>query len=178
MNKAGVKRVSSIAALALSPVVHAYIRRQRNRLKSSARPLHCSEKAALEIYFPVKVLDRIWVVVADPLPIPDPPLASVARRLGFHFPRPATVEAITFDNVIASRELLSPSVLFHELVHTVQYQHLGLHGFARQYTQGFLETGDYYRIPLERSAFHLQLRYETEPEPFDAEAEILRDLHY
>jgi hypothetical protein len=116
------------------------------------------------------------VVIADPLPIPDPPLASTVRRMGFQFPRLSDVEAITFDNVTASRSPPNPSVLFHEVVHIVQYQHLGLRGFARNYTQGFLETGDYYRIPLERYAFHLQLRYQTEPEPFDTEAEILRNL--
>lgn len=169
-------RLASIAALALSPAVHAYIRHQRNRLKPYARPLQCEEKTALRMYFPANVLDRTAVVIADPLPIPDPPLALIARRMGFQYPRPSTVEAITFDNVITCRTLLNPPVLFHELVHTVQYQHLGLQGFARRYTQGFLETGDYYRIPLERCAFHLQLRYETEPEPFDAETEILRDL--
>jgi hypothetical protein len=169
-------QISGITALAFSPAVHAYIRLQRNRLRPYAHPLDGKERTAVQMYFPPKVLEHTLVVIADPLPIPDPPLASIARRLGFHFPRPSTVEAITFDNVIASRKPLSPSVLFHELVHTVQYQSLGLGGFARRYTQGFLETGDYYRIPLERCAFHLQFRYQTEREPFDAEAEILRNL--
>lgn len=171
-----MNRVWGAIAFIFSPVVHAYICHQRNRLHSQARPLYPSERAPLETYFSAKLLGDVRVFIADPLPIPDPPFASVARRLGLDFPRPSTVEAITFDHVIASRKPLSSSVLFHELVHVIQYRHLGVRAFACRYTQGFLQTRDYFRIPLEQCAFNLQFRYETEPEPFNVEAETLHTL--
>jgi len=39
---------------------------------------------------------------------------------------------ITFQDVIVHVEPLQTSLLFHELVHAVQYKHLGLQGFAER----------------------------------------------
>lgn len=63
-------------------------------------------------------------------------------------------------------------MLFHELVHTVQYRLLGVPAFARRYVKGFLATKRYRDIPLERCALHLQFQFETKAEPFQVEAEV------
>lgn len=73
---------------------------------------------------------------------------------------------ITYDDTI----LLSDSrvaadvpigLLFHELVHVVQYSILGVEEFARQYVLGWAENGfDYFRIPLEVQAYDLQRWFE------------------
>lgn len=115
-------------------------------------------------------------MISDPLPIPDPPLTGVIRHLGFDFPSVAATAAITFDHVIACRERPTVSLLFHELVHTVQYRLLGIPAFARWYVKGFLATKSYRDIPLERCAFHLQFQFETQAEPFETEAEVAKWL--
>jgi hypothetical protein len=66
---------------------------------------------------------------------------------------------ITFQDVIVHVEPLTDSLLFHELVHAVQYKHLGLQGFARLYVQGFLNGGSYEEIPLEKQAYELEARF-------------------
>jgi hypothetical protein len=92
------------------------------------------------VSFRPEVLDRVRILLADPLPMPEPPFASVMRRCGFDFPSPSFTEAITFEDVIACREGMNASLLFHELVHVVQYHVLGVREFARQYVSGFLDT--------------------------------------
>jgi hypothetical protein len=50
-------------------------------------------------------------------------------------------------------------LLFHELVHAVQYKHLGLQGFADAYVRGFLTGGSYEEIPLEKQAYELEGKF-------------------
>ena len=59
---------------------------------------------------------------------------------------------------------LSRAFLFHELVHTVQYKHLGLQGFAEQYVRGFLSGGSYEEIPLEKQAYELEGKFRKGPD--------------
>ena len=55
-------------------------------------------------------------------------------------------------------------LMFHELVHAVQYEILGLDEFSRQYVRGIVEGEfDYYRIPLEVIAYDLDRRFSDNP---------------
>lgn len=162
----------NLASFALSKPVQRYIRAQRKRLLPHSLSLQDFEKIQLSPYFSAEDIERARIVISDPLPIPDPPFAGVVRRLGFDFLSTATTAAITFDNVIACRERPAISLLFHELVHTVQYRLLGVPAFARQYVRGFLATKRYRDIPLESCAFALQFRFETQAEPFQVGSKI------
>lgn len=159
-----------IATLAAPPVV-LYIARERRRLGPRSRPLTPREKDALRRHFHPLQLDRTRIVDAEPLPVPEPPLAGSLRRLGLSFPRVALVEAITFGHLIVSRPQATHSLLFHELVHSVQFERLGLHGFIRRYARGLLANGSYETIPLERCAFELEDRF-RDGEEFDVESEV------
>ena len=81
---------------------------------------------------------------------------------------------ITFQDVIVHIEPLQMSLLFHELVHAVQYKHLRLQGFAERYVRGFLTGGSYEEIPLEKQAYSLEERFVRDPSmPFVVEADVL-----
>ncbi|HXN48529.1 MAG TPA: hypothetical protein VN893_17905, partial [Bryobacteraceae bacterium] len=56
--------------------------------------------------------------------------------------------------------------------HVVQFLLLGITAFARLYTRGFLSTGSYAGIPLERSARDLESRFARDPAPFDVASEV------
>jgi hypothetical protein len=112
------------------------------------------------------------MVARDPLPIAEIPFRGAARHLGLDLPDVSLVAAITFDHVIASREPLTHAVLFHELVHAVQFRLLGVGAFARLYVRGLLLSGSYDGIPLERCAMELGYRFETERSPFEVEREV------
>ena len=75
--------------------------------------------------------------------------------------------AITFvDTVVVNRRFVEEPVpvelLFHELVHVVQYEVLGVEEFTRRYVDGWAAGGFSYRdIPLERMAYRLQAEFEA-----------------
>ena len=167
-----LRAVSHLTACALAWPVACYIIGQRNRLKQRAAALSVQSKDQLRPYFSPTDLGRARIVRSDPLPIPDPPFYLQLRRLGLDFPRPAMTAAITLDYLIASHSPMSLPLLFHELVHVVQFRLLGVKTFSRLYVRGFLAGGSYGSIPLERCAFDLGHRFETSREPFNVESEI------
>jgi len=68
---------------------------------------------------------------------------------------------------------LENALLFHELVHAVQYKHLGLMGFSERYVRGFLSGGAYEEIPLEKQAYALEAQFAANPyRPFSVEQEV------
>ena len=163
---------SDVAACVLAPAVSFYIRSQRERLGRTSSVLSEYFQKQFRSYFNSIDLERVRIVECNSLPVPDPPLASQLRRLGLDFPSPSTAAAITFDYVIAARVALNPSLLFHELVHVVQFRLLGVMKFSRFYVRGFLSGGSYYGIPLEQCAFELERRFEAERSDFDVEREV------
>jgi len=62
-------------------------------------------------------------------------------------------------DTVVSHEPFNDRLLFHELVHVVQYEKLGLEGFAAKYVRGFLNGGSYEGIPLEMNAYELDARF-------------------
>jgi hypothetical protein len=67
---------------------------------------------------------------------------------------------ITYNDIYFLRsDLASPSVHFHELVHVIQYQRLGVDRFLWAYGLGLALHG-YEDSPLEKMAYDLQLEFE------------------
>jgi hypothetical protein len=145
---------------------------QRDRLDGDGLPLPEGSKSELAAYFSALDLDRVRVVEADPLPISVPPFSGLIRVIGLDYPDLSLTAAITFDHVIAAREAMRASLLFHELVHVAQYRLLGVATFARLYVRGLLTQRRYERIPLECCAFELAARFCRSPAPFSVEAEV------
>jgi len=75
----------------------------------------------------------------------------------------AMMNAVTFSDVVVSRERFTHGLLFHELVHVEQYRQLGIERFAGLYLRGFLSGGGYDGIPLEKNAYQLGDRFESNP---------------
>lgn len=164
-----------LAALLALPVAH-YIRRHRDRLHQTATPLSTREKTAMAPYFHAELLDQVRIAQRDPLPIPNPPFTRLIQQLGFDYPDLSLTAAITFGHLIATRSPMSHSLLFHELVHVVQYRQLGVAAFARQYVQGILTHRAYEKIPLEACAFQLEARFQLSRQPFNVESEVAASL--
>jgi hypothetical protein len=135
-------------------------------------PISGDPRARISDYFRPVDLDRVRIVERDPLPIAALPFSNTADHLGLDLPDLSLVAAITFDHIIASRQPLTSALLFHELVHAVQFRLLGVGAFARLYVRGLLLTSSYDAIPLERCAAELDYRFETERLPFEVEREV------
>ena len=69
-------------------------------------------------------------------------------------------------------------LVFHELVHVVQYEVLGLDAFLARYLGGWASAGYRYRgIPLEEDAYAIEAKFSADPgRPFKVREEVKRRL--
>jgi len=156
--------------------VAIYIEQQRRSFLRGAAPLSQNQKAAMRPFFPDSTLNSVRIVVLRGIRVGNPPLYEDLERLGFEpgcLPDFAHMAAITFVDTIVSHEPFTSRLLFHELVHVVQYQKFGLANFATRYVRGFLSGGSYEAITLEMNAYELEGRYMAAPtKAFSVEAEV------
>ena len=127
-------------------------------------------------FFPQSSLDSVRIVVLRGIRVGNPPFYEELVQMGFErvsLPDFDLMAAVTFVDTIVSHEVFTDRLLFHELVHVVQYQKLGLADFAAKYVRGFLSGGSYEAIPLERNAYELEARFAAAPmNSFSVEAEV------
>lgn len=140
-----------------------WLRWRVRRHMDRAEPLDARARARLHRWFSEDVLDAVRVARIERIDLLPPPIERVLLRVD---PSAAVHPAgLTLgDLVLISREgRRGESVLlFHELVHVVQYRVLGHRRFFGRYLAGWAEAGfDYFRIPLEVQAFALQERFMT-----------------
>jgi hypothetical protein len=165
-------RLCGAGAWLATPLVERYICSHRDRLLPDAMPLPDFAKEPLSPYFEPATLSATRLFVAEPLPLLDPPFVGLLERFGLSVPTLSTIAGITLDQVVATREWPSTSLLFHELVHVVQFRTLGVCRFSEKYVEGFLRTGKYEAIPLEAVAYELEARFVCQTKPFSVEEEL------
>ncbi len=142
--------------------VATYIERQRLKYARRAVPLDLNQTAIMRPFFPSSTLGSAQAVVLTEERVTNPPFYAELTRLGFEagsLPNFSEMSAITFVDTVISLEPFNDRLLFHELVHVVQYEKLGLRGFAAKYVTGFLSGGSYEAIPLEMNAYALDERF-------------------
>ena len=144
--------------------VSSWIMNQRTIHRALSEPLSETTVAALQGFFSRDTLDRVRIRRVPV--IENPHFYRAFEEEGEDIPLGFDVwAAITFGDVILVSESQAPgplshSILFHELVHVVQYKILGIHEFARRYVNSFLQSElNYMTIPLESIAFDLQGRF-------------------
>ena len=154
----------------LTQAVAQYIRAQRAHYYPRSVPLTFSELWSR--FFSAVDLQRIRVIQPGQERVPNPPFYANLEQLGFSgLPNFTSMGAITFDDVVVFHEPLTPQLIFHEMVHIVQYRLLGIDDFARLYVRGYLHGG-YDGTPLEVCAYELDGRFIMGSVGFDVEAEV------
>ncbi len=160
----------------LNQQVAAYIDHQRRSFLRGTAPLSQNQRTVVQPFFPDSTLNSARLVVLKVIRVSNPPFYSELLNMGFEagsLPDFAHMAAITFVDTIVSHEPFTNRLLFHELVHVVQYEKLGLKDFAAKYVRGFLSSGSYEAIPLEMNAYELEGRYTAAPtKAFSVEAEV------
>ena len=160
--------------------VAEYIQNQRHTYQPGAAPLSLNQKNAMRSFFPQPALDSVRLVVLTEQRVNNPPFYGALVQMGFSpsaLPDFAHMAAITFVDTVVSHEVFTDRLLFHELVHVVQYEKLGLEGFASKYVRGFLSGGSYEAIPLEMNAYELDARFAEAPtKPFSVADEVQRRI--
>lgn len=158
----------------LASMVENYISESRNKYAGQAVPLTLDQRAAMQPFFPAEILDSARLCVLQGVRVPNPSMYSMAKLMGIrNLPDFSEMAAITFVDVIVSHEEFTHDLLFHELVHAVQYAQLGLKEFAARYVNGFIQGGSYEEIPLEQNAYSLEGRFSADPnQPFSVADEV------
>lgn len=147
-----------------------YIRSQRARYYPVTAPLSFSD--IWSRFFSPGDLARVRVALLGRERVPNPPFYAELEKLRFTgLPNFTTMAAITFDDVAVFHDALTPQLIFHEMVHMVQYRLLGIDEFARLYVRGYLHAG-YEGTPLEICAYQLDGRFIMGSVGFDVEAEV------
>jgi len=144
----------------LTAGVENFILSNRKKYSSRAKSLEPKLLVPLEPYFPADILQNTRFLVLKDSRIDDPPFYPMAKMMGIrNLPSFSHVAAVTFVDVVVSHEEWSENLLFHELVHVVQYAQLGNKEFASRYVNGYIKGGSYEEIPLEKNAFELAERF-------------------
>ncbi len=155
-----------------SALIAVFIRGQRDAYLERAELLPQIQIEKFSSFFNIGLLKNTFFFHKNDGPIEDPVFLKELNDRGIYFSLDH-LRAITFMDVVVSYEELKPQIQFHELVHAVQYQKLGLKQFANKYFRGFLATGAYESIPLEKNAYALDKAYSQNPEmPFSVEQEV------
>ena len=161
--------------------IAAYISGQRQLHLVAAEPLAPESRAEFSRFFRRATLDSVRTRVLQGEKVQNPPFYSELYGMGFSagsLPDISAMAAITFVDVVAFHEPITTDVLFHELVHAVQYVLLGLTKFAELYVTGFLNGGSYEEIPLEMHAIALGNRFEADQtKGFSVHDEVQRLLN-
>lgn len=145
-----------------------WVQAQRDAHRPHARPLGDREVDTLERFFGPIILNLASIRFVQR--IHNPPFYPLLVQSGLSVIDFAQGGGITFiDTIVISQECMPPgpvplSLVFHELVHVVQYDLVGVDEFVRRYVRGWFAHGqEYTLIPIERQAYELQARYEASP---------------
>jgi hypothetical protein len=156
--------------------VAAYIGGQRETYRGKAVALSRNQRTAMHPFFPASTLESARVVVLVGERVNNPPFYRELLKMGFEagsLPNFADMAAITYVDTVVSNEPFMDRLLFHELVHVIQYEKLGLANFSARYVKGFLIGGSYEANPLEMNANELDGRFATTPtKPFSVADEV------
>lgn len=162
---------------AIATAVADYIAQQRSDYVKESISLSSEQKGPLRAFFPASVLESTQFVELMPgRHITNPLFYGELMAMGFHsstLPNFRDMAAVTFQDVVVSYGTISEQTRFHELVHVIQFQKLGLSRFALKYVTGFLNGGGYDGIPLERNAYELDARFACDrSHSFSVDAEV------
>ena len=162
---------------AILPLATAWIHDTLAAHAAQARPVTSFGFRRLPLYYPEELLQRTKVV-ALPGKLPVPPL----RAWGLDLPAFAKFEnqpndGITYLDTYFVQEPLATdeSLHFHELVHVLQWAHLGPERFLLDYALGLAQF-DYRDSPLETMAYDLQAEFEQGKFTFQVKPLVLQKL--
>ena len=157
------------------PEVRAWIDRTLAAHAAQAHPVAGLGFTRLGSYYSAALLASAMAIPV--VKVPAPPLASMGLA-GFDEFENLNAAGITYLSsffVLHGYER-DESLHFHELVHVVQWQHLGPERFIMAYALGHLLSGGYRTNPLEEMAYDLQARFDASSPAFDVAAIVRPEL--
>ncbi|MCJ7773773.1 MAG: hypothetical protein MUP22_11660 [Desulfobacterales bacterium] len=154
------------------PVVREWIEKTLEEHQDQAVPVINLDFSRIRKVFPPELLNRAKAVVVNGK-VPFPPLSDMG------FPEFAQTEnmnmiGVTYkDTFFVSNLHQTESLYFHELVHIIQWERLGVDDFLLAYAVGLMQFG-YADSPFEEMAYSLQANFDKNALP-DNIVEVIQD---
>jgi len=157
------------------PLISSWIDNTLATNAGSARPVADFGFKRLPSFYSSDLLARAKVVTVAR--VPTPPLTALGLPEFAAFEQ-GDYAGITFKDTyfVKSTEAANESLHFHELVHVVQWAHMGIEKFLLQYAAG-LATSGYRNSPLEAMAYGLQEYFDHNGQPGDVEQAVRSKLN-
>lgn len=172
--KASELSLSETRVMEASDRLASYLHEQRETFRASGTPLANSHRLTMAPFFSPLLLEQVRIVKLDRQRMPNPPFYAEARALGFvNLPEFSHMTSLTFGDVVVFQEEITDRSLFHALVHTVQFEVLGIERYSERFVRGFLRTRSHATVPTEAHAFKLESAFVESPErPFSVEEKV------
>jgi hypothetical protein len=156
--------------------VAGYLHDQRERFFPESRPLSEEERRIAARFFSPALLDAVRILELTHCRLENPPFYAEAEAQGFsNLPDIRHMASVTFEDVLVFHQSPADRILFHALVHAVQFQMLGLERYTELFVRAFLRMGSHFLVPLEAQAFALDSRFPVNGESaFSVEEEVLK----
>jgi hypothetical protein len=141
------------------PMVRKWIENLLKEHSANATPVISLSFPRLNAMLPLELLARAKAVVVNTA-VPFPPLSRMGLT-EFSQMENMQLAGITYkDTFFISHSHQTESLHFHELVHVVQWDRLGVDNFLLAYAVGLMQYG-YQDSPLEKMAYSLQARFDS-----------------
>lgn len=153
------------------PVVKDWINVLLKKNAAVARSISESGFHKLPQYYSKEIFELAKIVITNKPP--QIPLSSMGLTQFRDFEN-LDIAGVTYLNTFFVRSDYAhiEAIHFHELVHIVQWKHLGIDKFLLMYGFGLMKYG-YKNSPLEVLAYKLQADFENTNESWDAEKKII-----
>lgn len=158
--------MNSDKLLAKLPLITGWIDKTLAEHATNSRPVADFGFVRLPLFYSANLLTRTKVVVVARVPVP--PLMAMGLPEFSAFEN-GDYGGITYKDTYFLRDSLAAneSIHFHELVHIIQWAHLGVERFLLTYAAGLAANG-YRNSPLEVMAYDAQAAFDQNAPPFDA----------
>ena len=142
--------------------------------KTQMEPIAKVRFKRLKEYYPRTLLERIQRVIVDRCPVPPLEWTGISQLGEIEA---WDIKGIPWANTIFIRRDLAnwEAIHFHELVHIIQWEHLGAERYLTAWAIGTITLG-YRENPLEEMAFRHQARFEEDGKPFDIVSEVSKEI--
>lgn len=154
------------------PLVREWVEATLKAHQDQVAPVEPKDYPRLSQVFPGALLNRARVVVVVDNP-PFPPLSRMGLPEFAEF-EAMPIAGITYQNTFFVKHgQQTESLYFHEIVHVVQWDRLGVDHFLLAYGVGLMQAG-YRNSPLEEMAYALQADFDQGALPDDLVKRIQR----
>jgi len=156
------------------PLIKQWILSTLEQHKTESRFVSEFKFQRLPSYYSATTLNSTKVVLIDKIPMPPLKQLGLAQLGDFES---GNYAGITYMDTyfLLRNQIYNESIHFHELVHIIQWQHLGFDKFLTVYGTTLLQLG-YRNNPLEVMAYKHQNIFEENAIPYNVENNIKTEL--